>query len=64
MVQCIAGQIKAGSGLDLEGSRTRPADILVHNWELGKLAALDFTITSLLNHSTCVGSRTPQTCHQ
>ena len=70
---CIAGQIEAGSGLDVEGSRTRPADILVHNWEFGKPAALDFTITSPLNPSTlneasvmaawvrCVG---PQTCSQ
>ena len=49
---CIAGQIEAGSGLDVEGSRTRPADILVHNWEFGKPAALDFTITSPLNPST------------
>ena len=30
---------------------THPADILVHNWEFGKSAALDFTITSPLNHS-------------
>ena len=33
------------------GIRTRPADILVHDWEFGKPAALDFTITSPLNHS-------------
>ena len=38
---CIAGQIEAGSA---EGSHTCPADI--HNWEFGKTAALDFTITS------------------
>ena len=49
---CFAGRIKAGSDLDAEGSRTRPADILAHNSEFGKLAALDFTITSPLNHST------------
>eukprot|EP00731_Ephydatia_muelleri_P007872 Em0004g210a len=49
---CIAGQIEAGSGLDVEGSRTRPADILLPNWEFGKPAALDFTITSALNPST------------
>ncbi|KAL5481248.1 hypothetical protein EMCRGX_G021378 [Ephydatia muelleri] len=46
------GQIEAGSGLDVEGSRTRPADILLPNWEFGKPAALDFTITSALNPST------------
>ena len=33
---CIAGQIEAGSGLDVEGSRTRPADILLPNWEFSK----------------------------
>ena len=49
---CIAGQIEAGSGLDAEGSHTHPADILVHNWEFGKAAALDLTITSPLNNST------------
>ncbi|KAL5503619.1 hypothetical protein EMCRGX_G010594 [Ephydatia muelleri] len=51
---CIAGQIEAGSGLDVEGSRTRPADILLPNWEFGKPAALDFTITSALNPSTLI----------
>eukprot|EP00731_Ephydatia_muelleri_P010277 Em0005g863a len=48
----LQGQIEAGSGLDVEGSRTRPADILLPNWEFGKPAALDFTITSALNPST------------
>ena len=38
--------------MDVEGSRTRPADILLPNWEFGKPAALDFTITSALNPST------------
>ena len=46
------GRIEAGSGLDAEGSCTRPADIFAHNSEFGKPAALDFTITSPLNHST------------
>ena len=49
---CIAGQIEAGSGLDIEGRLTRPADILLPDWEFGKPATLDFTITSALNHST------------
>ena len=64
---CIAGQIEAGSGLDVEGSRTRPADILVHNWEFGKPAALDFTITSPLNPSTLsvmAGSNSASICMQ
>ena len=38
--------------MDVEGSHTRPADILLPNWEFGKPAALDFTITSVLNPST------------
>ncbi|KAL5502223.1 hypothetical protein EMCRGX_G008962 [Ephydatia muelleri] len=50
--QDVEGQIEADSGLDVEGSRTRPADILLPNWEFGKPAALDFTITSALNPST------------
>ena len=35
--------------LGYEGHRTRPADILVPNWELGQPGALDLTITSPLN---------------
>ena len=32
--------------------RTRPADVLVPDWMLGKPAAFDITVTSLLNPST------------
>ena len=32
--------------------RTRPADILIPHWDLGKPAALDLTVTSTLNSST------------
>ena len=49
---CIGGQLEAGSSLDEEGRQTRPADILVQNWEFGKSAALDFTVTSPLNPTT------------
>ena len=49
-------QLKAGSSLDEEGGQTRPADILVQNWEFGKPAALDFTVTSLLNPTTLNGA--------
>ena len=59
------------SMVDEEGRHTRPADIRVQNWESGKLAVLDFTITSLLNPPSTkmkqVGSAAwllkPQTCH-
>ena len=49
---CIRGRLEAGSSLDEEGRQTRPADILVQNWEFGKPAALDFTVTSPLNPTT------------
>ena len=35
-----------------EGHRTRPADILIPHWDLGRPAALDLTVTSTLNSST------------
>ena len=38
-----------GSGWGLEKSRTRPADVLIPNWSLGKPVALDLTVTSPLN---------------
>ena len=49
---CIGGQLEAASSLDEESRQTRPADILVQNWEFGKPAALDFTVTSPLNPTT------------
>ena len=49
---CLGPQVEAGSGLGHEGHRTRPADILIPLWDLGKPAALDLTVTSTLNSST------------
>ena len=49
---CIGGQLQAGSSLDEEGRQIHPVDIMVQNWEFGKPAALDFTVTSLLNPTT------------
>ena len=49
---CFGPQAEAGSGLEHEGHRTRPADILISHWDLGKPAALDLTVTSTLNSST------------
>ena len=46
------GQIEAGSGLDVKGSHTHTADILVHNREFGTPEVLDFNTTSPLNHYT------------
>ena len=49
---CIGASVEAGSGLGHDQCRTRPADVLVPDWMLGKPAAFDITITSPLNPST------------
>ena len=41
--------VEAGSNLSKDHSHTRPADILVPNWSLGKPAAFDLSVTSPLN---------------
>ena len=43
--------MEVGSGLGHDERRTRPADVLVPNWDLGKPAAFDLTVASLLNQS-------------
>ena len=40
-----------GSCFGHDKLNTRPADVLVPNWSLGKPAAFDLTVTSLLNPS-------------
>ena len=45
---CLGAQLEAGSSLGHEERQTRPADILVPNWELGQPAAVDLSITSLI----------------
>ena len=40
--------MEVGSGLRHDARRTRPADVLVPNWVLGKPAAFDITVTSPL----------------
>ena len=47
----VGGQMEVGSGLGHDERRTRPADVLVPNWDLGKPAAFDLTVASLLNQS-------------
>ena len=44
--------MEAGSGLGHDARRTRPADVLVPNWVLGKPAAFDITVTSPLTPIT------------
>ena len=48
----VGGQMEVGSGLGHDEQRTRPAEVLVPNWELGKPAAFDLTVASPLNPST------------
>ena len=45
----LSVKVEAGSNLTKDHSHTRPADILVPNWSLGKLAAFDLSVTSPLN---------------
>ena len=47
----VSAQVKVGSGFGHDKHNTRPADVLVPNWSLGKPAAFDLTITSQLNPS-------------
>ena len=42
-------KVDVGNNLTHDHDHTRPADILVHNWSLGKPAAFDFCMTSPLN---------------
>ena len=45
----LSVQVEAGSNLSKDHSHTRPVDILVPNWSLGKPAAFDLSVTSPLN---------------
>ena len=45
----VSAQAEVGSGFGHDKHNTRPADVLVPNWSLGKPAAFDLTITSPLN---------------
>ena len=44
--------MEVGSGLEHDARHTRPADVLVPNWVLGKPAAFDITVTSPLTPIT------------
>ena len=45
---CFGVQVEVGSGYGLHEHSKRPADVLAANWMLGKPAAFDFPVTSLL----------------
>eukprot|EP00731_Ephydatia_muelleri_P010138 Em0005g724a len=49
---CIGVKVEVGNNLSRDHSKTRPADILLPNWFLGRTAALDVSITSPLNPVT------------
>ena len=44
-------RVEKGSGLTPDHSHTRPADILALDWDRGRHAAFDVTVTSLLSVS-------------
>ena len=48
----LSSHLEVGSGWGQESSRTRPADILVTNWDNSISAAFDVTVASPLNSST------------
>ena len=41
--------VEVGSNLTPDGSRSRPADVLVRDWITGRFAAFDFTVSSPLS---------------
>ena len=46
---CLGPQLEMGSGGGCSNQRTRPADVLVPNWDLGRPAAFDLSVTSTLS---------------
>ena len=48
--------LEQGAGLDETGSLTRPADILIPTWSMGKSGAIDVTIAHPLNHTFLDGA--------
>ena len=48
----VCGKMEAGIGLGHGKWCTRPANVLISNWDLGKPAAFDLTVISLLNPIT------------
>ena len=45
-------QVEVGAGLFPDHSQSRPADILLQNWKLGRPVALNISVVSPLNPST------------
>jgi hypothetical protein len=51
-------QLEQGAGLGIDGSNTRPADILVPVWSRGRSAAFDVIVVHPLNHDLVQGAGT------
>ena len=45
----VSAQVKVSSGFGHDKCNTRPADVMVSHWSLGKPAAFDLTVASPLN---------------
>ena len=48
----LGGQLEVGHGSGVDSPHSRPADILVPNWMIGKPAAFDLMVVSPLNSNT------------
>ena len=51
---CLGPRLEMGCGAGFTNSQSCPADVLVPNWELGKPAAFDLSVTSTLCSSVLV----------
>ena len=48
---CLGPRLEMGCGAGYTNSQSHPADVLVPNWDLGKPAAFDLSVTSTLHPS-------------
>ena len=48
---CLGPRLEMGCGAGYTNPQSRPADVLVPNWDLGKPAAFDLSVTSTLHPS-------------
>ena len=58
----IGVEVEVGNNLSRDHSKTRPADVLLPNWVLGRTAALDVSITSPLNPVTLLEAGVSACC--
>ena len=54
---CLGPRLEMGCGAGITNTQSRPADVLVPNWDLGKPAALDLSVTSTLHSSVLLESQ-------